>query len=460
MTARIIICGAGQVGYNVARYLSHYDVNVTCIDKERELVTRISEKLDIQGVCGSASQPEVLERAGIRDADVFLAVTRVDEINMVACEIAHALFDVKTKIARIRNKAYLNPKWQRIFAPGNLSVDVVISPELEVARSISHSLEVPGAFTVFTLCQGLVKVVGVRCTLDTPIVNTPLTHISSLFPNVDMSIIGIVRGDDYIIPIEGEILRKGDEVYFCCESKMVDKAMQAFVPNSDQSCQVMILGGGNIGVSLAQEIEAQSPKTAIRIIEKSKTQAELIAGEFDHTVVLHGDALDTEILKEAGIMSTDMVLAVTDDDQVNTLSALLAKRQGARHVQALINNRSYASLITSLGVDALINPRVITVSRILEHIRRGKVCSVNSIREGFGEIIEIEIHENSNLIGSKIEDFCIPQEILIGIIVRSGKVLFPSLDMRIQNNDRLVMMVASHMIPKVEKLLSEQITYF
>lgn len=460
MTSKVIICGAGQVGYNIARYLSHYDVNVTCIDKERELITRISEKLDIQGICGSASHPEVLERAGVRDADVFIAVTQVDEVNMVACEIAHALFDVKTKIARIRNKAYFNPRWQRIFDPGNLSVDVVISPELEIAKSIAHSLEVPGAFAVYTLCEGLVRVVGVKCTLETPVVNTPITHIASLFPDVEMVVMGIVRGDTYIIPTEDEVLRNGDEIYFCCESHVVDRAMQAFVSTPDVSSRVMILGGGHIGLSLAQEIEANYPNTAIRIIERNKSRAEEITNELNTAVVLLGEALDVEILKEAGVSSTDMVVAVTDDDQVNTLSALLAKRHGARHVQALINNRSYSSLVTSLGVDALINPRAITVSRILENIRSGSVCSIHSIREAFGEIIETEVHESSNLIGSTIDEIALPNEILIAIMVRDGRVLFPKEEMTIQHNDRLVMMVASHMIPKVEKLLSEQISYF
>lgn len=460
MTAKVIICGAGQVGYNVARYLSHYDVNVTCIDKERDLITRLSEKLDIQGICGSASHPEVLERAGVRDADVFLAVTQVDEVNMVACEIAHALFNVGTKIARIRNKAYFNPRWQRIFDPGNLSVDVIISPELEVAKSISQSLEVPGAFAIYTLCDGRIRIVGVKCNLETPVINTPITHIASLFPHVEMVVLGIIRGDQHIIPTEEEILRNGDEVYFCCETFVVDKAMQAFVSNIDQSCRVMILGGGNIGVSLAQEIETHYPKASLRIIERDKRQAEEITNELQNTVVLRGDALDSEILKEAGVGSTDMVVAVTDDDQVNTLAALLAKRHGAKYVQALINNRSYGSFVTSLGIDALINPRAITVSRILEHIRKGRVLRVHSIREGFGEVIEIEVHENSNLVGSKVEDISAPTEILISVILRDEKIIFPTPDIIIQNNDRLVMMVASHMIPKVEKMLSEQITYF
>ena len=460
MTSRVIICGAGQVGYNIARYLSHYDVHITCIEQDRELVTKISDKLDIQGICGSASHPEVLERAGVKDADVFLAVTQVDEVNMVACEIAHALFDVKTKIARIRNKAYLGSKWGRIFDPGNLSVDVVISPEAEVAKSIAHSLTVPGAFAVYTLCEENIRVVGVKCTMDTPVVNTPLTHIASLFPDVEMSVLGIIREEKYIIPSEDEILRKGDDVYFCCEASEVDKAMQAFVPNPDESSRVMILGGGNIGLTLAQEIEKNFPKTAIRLIEKNKERAEAISRELKNTVVLCGEALDSDILKEGGVMATEMVVAVTADDRVNTLSALLAKRHGAKHVQALVNNRSYAPLVTSLGVDAVINPRAITVSRILEHIRRGKVLSVHSIREGFGEIIEVEVNENSNLIGSTIGEITEPNKMIVGAVWRAGKVLVPLPDLAIQNDDRMVMMVSSNMIPKIEKLLSEQLSYF
>ena len=460
MTARVIVCGAGQVGYNIVRYLSRYDVHITCIEQNRDLVTEISDKLDVQGICGSASHPDVLDRAGVQDADVFLAVTQVDEVNMVACEIAHALFNVKTKIARIRNKAYLEPKWSRIFDPGNLSVDVVISPEAEVAKSIAHSLTVPGAFVVYTLCDGKVRVVGVKCSMETPIVNTPLTHIVSLFPDVEILVLGIIREENFIIPTEDEILRKGDEVYFCCESSEVNKAMQAFVQNPNHSSRVMILGGGHIGLSLAQEIESNFPKTAIRIIEKDRERAEFISRELKDTVVLCGDALDSEILKEGGVMATEMVVAVTADDRVNTLSALLAKRQGAKHVQALVNSRSYASLVTSLGVDSVINPRAITVSHILKSIRRGKVRSVHSIREGFGEIIEVEINENSNLIGSTIGEISEPKEMIIGAVYRNGNVISPTLGLSIQNEDRLVMMVASHMIPRIENLLSEHISGF
>lgn len=460
MTARVVICGAGQVGYNIARYLSYYDVHVTCIDTDRDLVTKLSERLDIQAICGSASHPGVLERAGVKGADVFLAVTRIDEVNMVACELAHALFEAKTKIARIRSKAYLDPKWKRIFDPGNLSVDAVISPELEVAKFISNSLSVPGAFSVYTLCDGHVQVVGVRCTMDTPVVNTPLTHIASLFPEVELTVLGIVRGDSYIIPTEDEILRKEDEIYFCCATTEVHKAMQAFISNPNDSSSIIILGGGHIGLALAQEIEKTYPKTAVRIIEMDKQRAEDISRELNHSVVIYGDALESEVLKEAGVLGTELVVAVTADDRVNTFSSLLAKRHGARHVQALVNNRSYAPLVTSLGVDAVINPRAISVSRILEHIRQGNVCGVHSIREGFGEVIEVDIPEGSNLVGATLNEISFPGELAVGAVVRGETILSPTGDITFQQGDKVVIMVSSHMIPKMEKLLSEQITYF
>ena len=210
----VVICGAGQVGFNIARYLSHYDTQITIVDHSEELINEITNTLDVQGICGFASHPEVLERAGLDSADILIAVTQVDEVNMIACEVAHASFNIKTKIARVRSQAYLDPKWNHIFGDNNLSVDVVISPEAEIAKSISYSLTVPGAFLVIPFAEEKVKVVGVKCTINTPIVNTPLSHITSLFPSAEMTILGIIRGNTYIIPNEDERLLKDDEIYF------------------------------------------------------------------------------------------------------------------------------------------------------------------------------------------------------------------------------------------------------
>lgn len=454
MENRVVICGAGQVGFSIARYLSQYDdVHVTCIDTDYELITHISDSLDIQGIHGSATHPEILERAGVKDAHVFIAVTQVDEVNMVACEIAHALYQIPLKIARIRSKAYLDLRWRRIFDQGNLSVDIVICPEAEVARALCYGLTVPEAFCVCPFFEETVKIIGIKCTPNSPVVNTPLMHIPTLFPHIQMTILSIIRDDRALIPKEKETLRHGDSVYLCCESSQVEKVMEAFTPSPKKLETLMILGGGNIGLNLAQSVEEAYPKMNICIIETKRERAEEISRHLKNTVILNGEALDSEILKEGGIAATEMVIAVTADDRVNTLSALLCKRHGAKRVQALVNNRSYMPLVTSLGVDIVINPRTITVSRILEHIRGQKVIKVHALREGMGEIMEIQVEKGCPLMGMTLEDFTESQEVIVGALWRGGTVLFPTPTLTFQARDHLLCMVPTPMVSKIKKFL-------
>jgi trk system potassium uptake protein TrkA len=252
---RVIICGAGQVGFNLATYLSENDNHVTVIDQSQELINKINERLDVRAICGFASHPNVLEKAEADDAEMIIAVTQSDEVNIVACETAGSLFNIKTKVARIRTQAYLDPRWSKMYNPDRLNIDLVISPELEVARSIGRSLTVPGAFDIISLSEGKVKIIGVKCTFDTPIVNTPITHLTSLFPYIDICVVGIMRGDQAILPTPNDILHAGDEVYFAVDQKKISEAMRAFGYQGSESRRLLILGGGNIGLCLAQEIE-------------------------------------------------------------------------------------------------------------------------------------------------------------------------------------------------------------
>lgn len=455
---KVIICGAGQVGFNLARYLANRN-HVTVIDNSPELIAKINDRLDVKAILGYASYPEVLEKAGAGATDLLIAVTHSDEVNMVACETAHALFNVKTKIARIRNQSYLHPNWSELFSPENLSIDVVISPEVEVARAISRSLRVPGAFDIIPMSQGLVKVIGVRCTTETPIINTPISHITSLFPDLDICIIGMVRDDKSFIPIPSDIVRPGDEVYLTVQTSKVDKTMQAFGYEGGDAQRLLILGGGNIGLCLAELIEAQHPDTHAHLIEFNEKRAEFIAQRLSKSVVLCGDALDSEVLLEAGVESTETVVAVTADDRVNILASLLAKRHGAKRALALVNNNSYSPLVTSLGVDAVITPRVVTVSSILQNIRSGKVNSIYSLGETFGEIIEVEASGTSSLIGAAVGDINVPRDLLVAVIVRGNRVIIPNDTTTIQLEDKVIIMISYRMIPKVEKLFATNLDY-
>jgi len=338
---KVIICGAGQVGANIARYLATENNNVTVIDQSPELIQKLSDQLDVQAIVGHASLPPVLEQAGGAAADMVIAVTQSDEVNMVACQVAHSLFSVPTKIARVRNQAYLQPLWADLYSRENMPIDVIISPEIEVAKAIARRLQVPGAFDMIPFADGLVRLIGVICTEECPIIHTPLRQLTGLFPDLNIEVMAIVRGDRPIIPDANDQMLPGDEVYFVAETSHVARAMAAFGHEEPEARRVAIIGGGNIGLVLAEQIEASHPGLSVRIIEGNRDRAEQIARQLARTTVLYGDGLDPELLEEANISSTEVVVAVTNDDEANILASLLAKRYGAQRAITLINKTTY-----------------------------------------------------------------------------------------------------------------------
>lgn len=457
---KVIICGAGQVGYNIARYLSGENNDITVIDQRPELIRKISDSLDAKAVVGHASHPDVLEQAGVGDCDMLIAVTHADEVNMVACQVAHSLFNVPTKIARVRNQSYLNPMWGNLFSRENMPIDVIISPEIEVARAITRRLKVPGALDIIPLANNMVQLVGVRCHAETPVVNTPLRQLSVLFPDLQLVVVGIVRNDRAIVPSADDQMLPGDEVYFVVSRDHVMRAMSAFGHEEAETRRVVILGGGNIGLFLAQQIEAEHPEISAKIIELDRERAEFVAKTLNRTVVLNGDALDPEILEEGGVGMAESCVAVTDDDETNILAALLAKRYGARRSISLLNKTTYNTLMGTLGVDVVVNPRAITVSHILQHVRRGRIHSVHSLHEGFGELIEADALETSSLVGKPIREVKLPNGVVLGALVRQGEVIIPRGTTVVQGGDRVVLFAAADAVKKVEKMFSVRLEYF
>lgn len=457
---KVIVCGAGQVGFHIASHLAAENNDVTVIDQSPDLVRRIADTIDAQGVVGHASHPEILEQAGIKDADMIIAVTYADEVNMVACQIAHSLFGVPTKIARIRQQSYLQSIYANLFTPEHLPIDVIISPEIEVARAIARRLKVPGAFEMIPLVEDRVRLVGVRCAETCPIVNTPLRQLTQLFPELNIVIVGIMRDGTPIVPSSDDQMLSGDEVYFVVESDQLPRAMAAFGHEEREARRLLIFGGGNVGLFLAQEIEREYSWVKAKVIEASTDRAERVAGLLNQTVVLHGDVLDSEILEEAGVGTAETVVAVTNDDETNILSCLLAKRHGAPRTIALINKPSYEGLMTTLGIDVVVMPRNITVSTILQHVRRGRIHSVHTLREGFGELIEAEALETSPLVGPPLKDVKLPPGVLVGALVRGGKMICPRSNTVIQPKDRVVLFATKEAIRKVEQLFSVQLEYF
>ncbi len=457
---QVIICGAGQVGFNIARYLSSEDADITVIDQSRELVDKVMQSLDVKGLVGFASHPDILEQAGASDADMIIAVTYADEVNMVACQICHSIFDVPTKIARIRHHSYLDPLWADLFSRDHMPIDVIISPEIEVARAIERCLETPGAFDVHPLANGKVSLIGVHCTPETPILDTPLRELTALFPDLHIVVVGIWRDGQGIVPRPEDVLLAGDDVYFVSETAHVARSMATFGHEEKEARRVIIVGGGNIGLNLATAVEKNHPQVSLKLIEIDKARAEMAAQALNRTVVIHGNALDIEILEEANASQAETVVAVSNDDEVNILTSLLAKRYGCQRAVTLINKTSYASLVGPIGIDTVVSPRAITVSTILQHVRRGRIRSVHSIPEGFGEVIEAEVLETSSLVGVPIRDADLPDGVLVGAIVRDDEVIIPRGDVVIRANDLVVIFAATEAVKKIEKLFAVKLEFF
>lgn len=458
---KVVICGAGQVGFSIARYLSVEGNDVTVIDQSADLIGRINEALDVQAIVGHASHPNILESAGAGDADMLIAVTFADEVNMVACQIAHSIFNVPTKIARIRQQNYLEPMWADLFSRDHMPIDVIISPEMEVARAIARRMAVPGAFDMIPLADDRVRVIGIRCTDACPIINTPLRQLTGLFPDLNISVVGIIRGEDAFVPSSTDQMLAGDEVYFIADANHVRRALSAFGQEERQeaSHRITIIGGGNIGLNLARLVE-DMPEVTARIIERDNDRARRIASLMQNTQVTHGDALDAEILEETNIRNADTLVAVSNDDETNILASLLAKRYDVERTIALVNKDTYTPLVTTLGIDVLVNPRAITVSTILQHIRRGRIRSVHSLRDGFAEVIEAEALDTSPLVGSPIGEISLPSDVIIGAIVRDGEVIIARSSSIIESGDRVILLSAAHSVKKVEKMFSVRLEFF
>lgn len=458
---KVIVCGAGLVGTSIARQLSIEGNDVTVIDHSPELIQKVNDTLDVKAQLGFASHPTVLEEVGAAGVDMIIAVTLSDEINMVACQVAHSLFNTPTKIARIRNQNYLKPEWMHLYRHDHLPIDYIISPEIEVAKAVMHRLHVPGAVDTIPFVDGKVKVVGMRCTLDCPMINMPLHRVQKRLSEASVSIMGILRGENFIVAGEEVELREEDELYFACSDEHVQKAMAIFGHEEREARRIIIMGGGNVGLFLAERLEAESQDIKVKLIELDKKRAEKVADKLHRTTVINGSALSQEILEEANVAVAETVIAVSNDDEVNILSSLLAKRFGCQRVVTLVNNsNSYSPLTSSLGIDVTVNPREITVSSILQHIRKGRIVSVHSICKGKAEVIEAEAVESSSIVGKRMEDLSLPRGIIIGAIVRDGEVIIPEDDTVIVAGDRIVILSQANMVSKVESIFSVKFEFF
>jgi len=456
----IIICGSGQVGTSIAGHLAH-DNDVTIIDTNAERIQRATDLHDLRGVIGVSSHPDVLENAGAKDADMIIAVTESDEINMVACQVAHSIFNTPTKIARIRSRSYLDPRIGDLYSEENLPVDHIISPEAEVSDAVSRRLKVPGAFDVANMGNGKVRIVGVRCTSSCPILGSPIRYLTDLFEDLTITIVAIIRGNEIIVPRDGSgKMMEGDQVYFVCDDSHMARAMASFGHEEPASRNVLIAGGGTIGKMVAAEVRDHIENSRCLMIEANKDNALAAAEELSGITIIHGDALEPDILMEGEVSKVDTFVALTDDDEVNVLSSLLARRFGASHTVTLVNMASFVPLISTLGVDSVINPPAITVSSILRHVRRGRVRDIHTIIEDRGEFMEVEALSSSPLVGVPLRKANLPKYSAVGAIIRHDEVIAPRGDTVIEPNDRVILFAAKQAIHDVEKILSVRPDFF
>ncbi|MEM6932803.1 MAG: Trk system potassium transporter TrkA [Pseudomonadota bacterium] len=456
---KIIVCGAGQVGYQIVRHLSGEGNSVTVIDHNSALVRRITDELDVSGVSGFASRPDVLARAGAHDADMLIAATSMDEVNMVACQVAHSVFEVTTKIARVRTESYLEAEWSDLFRRDHMPIDVVISPEAEVARVALRRLQSTACFDVEPFLDGAVDLGGLRLDDNCPVQNTPLRQLTELFSTLRAIVVAIRRDGKIFTANADDQLFPGDEIYFISARDDLKRTIGIFGKENLEANRIIVVGAGNVGLKVAQEIE-RMPGHKAKLIELNRDRAEYTADLLDRTIVLNGSALNPEMMSEAGIEAADAIIALTDDARTNLLSCALGKQAGCSIAIALSNEPVFERIAGSLGIDALINPRATTVSSILRHVRRGRIKAVYSIGSGEAEVIEAQVMATSPIAGRRIRDIKFPTGAIIGAI-RDGKtVIMPRGDTEIRVGQHLVVFAERGSVAGVEQLFRVSMEFF
>lgn len=457
---KVIICGAGQVGWQIARHLSSERNDVTVVDNNAELVRRATETLDVNGVTGHASYPDVLDRAGARDADMIIAATHSDEVNMVTCQVAHSVFAVQRKIARLRAQSYLTALYSDLYRRDHMPIDVVISPEREVAEAALQRLASPASFDTENFFDGKAQLLGITVGEDCPVINTPLRQLTDLFSTLQAIVVGIRREGTLFAPSPADQIFPGDDVYVFSRIDDVDRTLEVFGKQNKKQERVIVIGGGNVGLAVAKALESRIDRVRVKVIEKNREQAEFAADSLERTIVLHGDGLDASLMEEANVGSADAVLAVTDDDKTNMLAGVRAKSLGASMSICLTNDPTLVSLMGPLDIDAYINPRATTVSSILRHIRHGRVRAVYSIGDAEAELIEAHVLGTSPISGERIRDINFPEGVLVGGVMRDRKYLKPSGDLRIEEGDIVAIFAMAADVPAVEQLLQVAIDFF
>ena len=456
---KILILGAGQVGSTVAESLVGEANDITVVDQDAAKLALLQERLDLRTLAGSASHPSVLEQAGIAEADMLLAVTQSDEVNMVACKLAASLYNTPTRIARIRSADYLERP--ELFSKDNFCVDFSICPEQILTDYITKLIEFPEALQVLQFSHGRASLVAVRAFTGGPLVGKPLSFLRTHMPQVDTRVAAIFRKDGPLIPEGGTVVEDGDEIFFIAATKNIRSVLKEMRRMDKPARRVMIAGGGNIGRRLAKALERDYQ---VKLIEFNKKSCEKLAEELSKTLVLNGDGTDEKLMQQEGVDEVDVFCALTNDDENNIMSSLLAKQAGARKVISLINRSAYVDLVQSGKIDIALSPAQITIGSLLAYVRQGDVAAVHSLRRGAAEALELVVHgdrQSSKVVGRRIDEIDLPKGATIGAVVRGEEVIMGHHDLVIEAEDHVIVFVINKQtVKKVEKLFQVNLGFF
>ena len=453
---KIIIVGAGEVGFHIASHLALENKDVVVIDRDPAAIRHVSDNIDVQTIIGSGSSPVVLEEAGIKEAEILLAVTNSDETNLVACLVANIISSSTRKLARVRDAGY--DEFHENFRDHAPHIDTLINPEIEVVKTIERLISVPGAVDIGEFADGRVKFVGIHLDESVRLAGVRLSEISEIIGKQSPLIAAVIRNEELIIPRGNDRLMAGDLVYFISEKDKLLDTLAVFDKHSEPIDRVLIIGGGRIGFRLANLLEENSVYT--KIIEKDPDRCTELAEQLNKAVVLHGDGSDQELLSEENIQDMDVVITLTDDEETNILTSLLVKRMGARKTITRITKFSYFPLMSMIGLEQVVSPRLSAINTILQHIRRGKVLSAKSIKNGQAEVMEAVALETSDIVGKPLKKISFPKGVLVTGIIRQDEVIIPSGESVIEPEDRIIIFAKREAIPKIEKILAVKLEYF
>ena len=458
---KVIVCGAGQVGAQIASHLSLEKNDITVIDNNSDRITQLINTLDISGVLGCASHPDILESAGARDCDMVIATTKSDEINMIICQVSHSVFSIPRKIARIRSQSYLETNYSDLYRAEHLPIDVIISPEKEVAEAVISRLETPCAFEIETFLSGSAQLIGIGIDNLCPVINTPLRQLSQLFLDLNAIVLGIRRNSKLFVPDADDQLFEEDQIYIFTTIEDRQRTLEIFGKDIKKGNRIIIVGGGNVGLSVAKKLEQNKEnKVHCKLIEFDRKNAELAADSLERTVILHGDGLSLNLLEEANVSQANALLALTDDDKTNLLTCTRAKTAGCELVLSLVNDSSLNSLLKPMGIDAYINPRSTTVSSILRHVRHGRIRAVYTIGDAEAELIEAQVLGTSPLAGKVLKDIDWPEGVLVGAVMKGDNIIIAKSTTILEEGDIVTIFYSSKDVNQVEKMLEVGINFF